>query len=156
MWEWTFFQNSTDRINQSRTDAPATCHSGVKIEQSSNPPQATRDFVHAKGVVISRNVRMQGPSMLSLPGPRALSSLRIAHVQKDLRCAASRFLGMQGPRKWCNFHGFMHARTTHIANSWDVMPARRKSPKLPRVCQDSSRFPEIPRNSPEIPPRFGP
>ena len=32
-------QEWLDRINQSRIDAPAPCHSGVKIEESSNPPQ---------------------------------------------------------------------------------------------------------------------
>ena len=32
-------QECLDRINQNRVDAPAPCHSGVKIEDSSNPPQ---------------------------------------------------------------------------------------------------------------------
>ena len=32
-------QERLDRINQSRTDAPATCHSGVKVEDSPNTPQ---------------------------------------------------------------------------------------------------------------------
>ena len=35
----TTLQECLDRINQSRIDAPATCHSGVKIEESSNPPR---------------------------------------------------------------------------------------------------------------------
>ena len=32
-------QECLDRLNQTRVDAPAPCHSGVKIEDSSNPPQ---------------------------------------------------------------------------------------------------------------------
>ena len=64
--------------------------------------RATRDFVLAKdeNVVMSRDVRMQGPSVLSLPGPRALSFLRIVRVQKDLRCAA--------------FRDFRHARAKRV------------------------------------------
>ena len=48
-------QERLDRINQSRTDALATCHSGVKSDESTNPPQfaigdsALQRPVHAVG-----------------------------------------------------------------------------------------------------------
>ena len=38
-------QECLDRINQSRTDAPATCHSGVGVEDPPSPPQ-THSHTH--------------------------------------------------------------------------------------------------------------
>ena len=36
-------QECLDRIKQNRFDAPAPCHSGVKIEDSSNPPHCDKN-----------------------------------------------------------------------------------------------------------------
>ena len=43
-------QECLDRLNQTRVDAPAPCHSGVKIEDSSNPPQVMSPNVGAEQV----------------------------------------------------------------------------------------------------------
>ena len=57
-----------DRINQSRTDAPAPCHSGVKSDESSIPPQVMSPSVEEEQTHDTTSVKR--PSQHDEPQPR--------------------------------------------------------------------------------------
>ena len=56
-----------DRINQSRTDAPATCHSGVDTEKLPDPPQVMSPNVEGDQTHESTSVKPPSPDSESQP-----------------------------------------------------------------------------------------
>ena len=68
-------QECLDRINQSRTDAPATCHSGAKAEESPDPPQVMSPNVEEEQIHETTSVKR--------PSPDAESEPRIKEERKE-------------------------------------------------------------------------